>query len=350
MIDVEECARATPAHVCGRPAVQGVARATADDFRVTEELGFAPDGDGEHVLLCLRKRDVNTEWLARRLAAFAGVRPVDVGYAGLKDRRAVASQWFSVALAGKAEPDWHALESKEVEVLSAARHRRKLKRGALRGNRFEIVLRDLRGDVAGLGARLERVAREGVPNYFGEQRFGRAGDNLRHAQAWFAGEQRVSDRHRRGLYLSAARSWLFNAVLDRRVRAANWNRALPGEVLMLDGTHSIFTAEAVDAEIVRRVDEQDVHPTGPLWGRGATPACDEAADLEEEVLQPFADWRAGLERAGLTQERRALRLRVGDLQWTWPAPDVLRLDFHLARGCYATAVLRELVDYTGDVT
>ena len=187
MIEVKEFAGATPAHVCGRPTVQGVARATVDDFRVTEELGFAPDGDGEHVLLCLRKRDVNTEWLARRLAAFAGVRPVAVGYAGLKDRRAVASPWLSVSLAGQAEPDWHAAIGRrrgfERESSSA-----QAQRGALRGNRFEIVLRELRGDIAGLGARLERVAR-GRAQLLRRAAL-RPRRNNRHAQA-FMGAARV---------------------------------------------------------------------------------------------------------------------------------------------------------------
>lgn len=329
------------------PPVSGIIRQSADDFFVAEELDFDLDGSGEHVFLHLRKRETNTDWLARQIARLAGVRQMDVGYAGLKDRMAVTEQWFSVYLPGREEPDWSVLaRDYPVEVLAVTRHSRKLKRGALSGNRFRITVRDLAGDTEALQAAVSRIGREGVPNYFGEQRFGRGGNNLVQAARWFAGELQRLDRHRRGLYLSAARSFLFNQVLSRRVADGTWQQALDGEVMMLDGSNSFFPVPAVDETIQRRLAEWDIHPTGPLWGRGLNPSRGLCAQLEMEVLAPYPAWRDGLEHAGLRMERRSLRLRVEDLRAEF-LDGAVTLDFFLSAGSYATVVLRELVRYQG---
>ena len=341
-------------YVLGPPLATAILRATPDDFEVHEVLGFKPDGEGEHALILIQKRNTNTEWLARQLAKFADVKQVDIGYGGLKDRNAVTSQWFSVNLVGKSEPDWAQLNSTEMRVLCVARNRRKLKRGAHHGNRFTITLRDLHGDTPELEARLQAIRAQGVPNYFGEQRFGIAANNIKQARAMFAGEIQVGDRHQRGLYLSAARSLLFNAVLSRRVTERSWNSALPGDALMLEGTHSFFVTDAIDLTLVQRLQSGDVHPTGPLWGQGEPPVRGAARVLEHEVLSEHGLFRSGLEQAGLDQERRALRLRVDSLSWKFGPEGTLRLEFMLPSGAYATSVLRELVRYTqanpGDVT
>ncbi|HEX22617.1 MAG TPA: tRNA pseudouridine(13) synthase TruD, partial [Chromatiales bacterium] len=208
---------------------------------------------------------------------------------------------------------------------------------------FTLVLREVQGDRAALEQRLATVVEHGVPNYFGEQRFGREGSNLAAAEAMFGG-RRVKDRHRRGLYLSAARSLLFNEVLAARVRDASWGRALLGEALQLAGSRSFFVAEDIDDEITARLASGDVLPSGPLWGRGELPSVAAARAVEEAVLAPHRDFREGLEKAGLKQERRALRLPVADLRWQWlDGGQDLQLTFSLPAGCYATAVLRELV-------
>lgn len=318
-------------------------RACPEDFRVDELRDGEADGEGEHLLLHIRKRNRNTEEVARTLARCAGVRARDVSYCGLKDRVAVTTQWFSVWLPGKADPDWSPILNDDLELLSQARTRRKLQRGGLRGNQFTLVLRDVQGDRAALEKRLSAVLENGVPNYFGEQRFGRDAGNLSAALEMFAG-RRVKDRHRRGLYLSAARSFLFNEVLAARVRDSNWNKALPGEALQLAGSRSFFIAEVIDDDIIERLARSDVLPSGPLWGRGSLPSLGVALDLEESVLAGFSAYRAGLEKAGLKQERRALRLPVNDLQWQWlDDENSLQLTFSLPAGCYATSVLGELV-------
>lgn len=330
-------------YVLGAPLATATLRTTPEDFEVHEVLGFEPDGVGDHALLLIQKRNTNTEWLARNLAKFAGVKQVDVGYGGLKDRNAVTSQWFSVNLSGKTEPDWSQLESAETHVLRATRNRRKLKRGAHHGNRFVITLRDVSGEASELEARLHAIRAHGVPNYFGAQRFGIDANNIEQARAMFAGENKVNDRHQRGLYLSAARSLLFNAVLSRRVTDETWSTALPGDALMLEGTHSFFVADVIDATLMQRLNSGDVHPTGPLWGRGELASHLEVRRIECQVLTQYAEFRIGLEQAGLDQERRALRLLVQNLTWQFNSDNTVRLDFMLPSGAYATTVLRELV-------
>lgn len=327
----------------GGPAGAGRLRVEPEDFVVRELPICEPDGAGEHVWLWVRKRNANTEWVARQLARAAGATPRDVSFAGLKDRRAVTEQWFSVQLPGKADPDWAAARIDGVEILRAARHSRKLKRGALRGNAFEIRIRDVTGAREVLDARLHDIARRGMPNYFGEQRFGRDGGNLDAALAMLKGGGARTPRHLRGLYLSALRSFLFNRVLAARVADGSWECVLPGDVLQLDGRRAWFPADPEDATLEARVAVLEIHPTGPLWGRGAVAVADEALRIETGCLAPFVEIRTGLERAGLEQDRRALRVAVRELRWDWEADDVLRLSFSLPSGSYATALLRELV-------
>ena len=331
----------------GQPALSGRLRAVPEDFQVHEEISFILDGAGEHVWLWVRKCSANTDWVARRLAERADVPPVAVSYAGLKDRHAVTEQWFSVHLPGKTDPDWSANSDPDFTVLKAVRHSRKLRRGALSGNAFRITVRELDGDPAELMARLQSVAAIGVPNYFGEQRFGREAGNLEQAEAMLRGKLKVRDRHQRGLYLSVARSALFNAVLAQRAAEGTWNQPLPGEVLMLAGSHSIFAVDEVDETIRQRVAAFDLHPTGPLWGAGELRSSGPVRALEEAAAATLPAFRDGLSAAGLKQERRALRLMVRDATLEFPEPGAALLGFRLPAGAYATTVLRELIEPQG---
>jgi len=331
----------------GTPSATAVLRRTPEDFQVEEELGFEPEGEGEHLWLWIEKRGINTDQVARRLGKIAGVRQGDVSYAGLKDRHAVTRQWFSVHLP-KGDVAFAAhWGDAEWRVLRAAKARRKIRRGSLHGNRFIIALRDAQGDRRDIEARLDRIAARGVPNYFGEQRFGR--DNLQRAEAMARGELRVADRHLRGIYLSSLRSALFNAVLARRVRDDTWDRALPGEALNLDGSRSFFVADHVDESIVARLAQGDIHPTGPLWGKGEPPSHGEALALEQFVIAECpAIWKQGCAAAGMEQERRPLRLMARRLIRRWHVDDVLSLEFSLPAGCYATALIREIASCGDD--
>lgn len=310
----------------GRPLFAATLRAIPDDFQVTEIIDWPFSGEGEHDYLWIEKTGANTEWVARQLARHAEVPARDVGYAGLKDRHAVTRQWFSVPRWH--EPDWAALAVEGVRVLQSARHHKKLRRGAHTGNAFRIRLR---GPAAAthaeaLAERIEVIREQGVPNYFGEQRFGRGGANLELADAWASGKR--LPRHQRSLAISTVRSYLFNVTLDERVREGTWNRLVPGDVANLDGTGSVFAVEVVDAELERRCAAMDIHPAGVLAGENASSGPDE--------------WRSALTRARVEPGTRSLRLRVVDLDLEI-ARDAAVVAFTLGRGAFATAVLRELV-------
>ena len=319
-------------------------RSQPEDFVVEELPAFEPSGEGEHLLLTIEKRGMTTPFAAKQVATWAGVAESAIGHAGLKDRHAVTRQRLSVWLPKKTAPDIDLLQSDDLRVLGHAWHSRKLPRGALAGNRFVLVLRDVAGDRGAIDARLQAIANRGVPNYFGEQRFGRGGSNVQQAIAMFAG-RRVK-RDERSMLLSAARSELFNRVLSARVQAGNWDRALEGEVWMLEGSRSVFGPESLTDELQARLEAFDIHPSGPLWGDGELRSADAAQAVELAALEgdSASRLRAGLERAGLKQERRSLRLRPDGLAWQWMDDSALELRFALPPGCYATTVLRELGD------
>ena len=335
-----------PARAHGASVLTARIRVSAEDFFVEELPAFEASGAGEHLLLTIEKRGMNTAFAAKRIAAWAGVDESAIGQAGMKDRHAVTRQRFTVWLPKKVAPDLDALQSDDLRVLDHAWHARKLPRGALAGNRFVLVLREVEGQRDAIDARLQAIATQGVPNYFGEQRFGRGGNNVQQAVAMFAG-RRVK-REERSMLLSAARSELFNRVLAARVEAGTWNSALDGEVWMLDGSRSVFGPEALTDALQARLDGFDIHPTGPLWGEGELRSGDVAREVELAAMQGDSATRLrnGLERAGLKPERRALRLQPSELRWQWLDDAALELRFALPPGCYATTVLRELGDIT----
>ncbi|HJW45170.1 MAG TPA: tRNA pseudouridine(13) synthase TruD [Lysobacter sp.] len=328
----------------GPAVLSATTRSTPADFFVEELPGFEPSGSGEHLLLTIEKRGMNTAFAAKRIAQWARVPEMGVSYAGLKDRHAVTRQRFSVHLPKKVAPDLATLESDELSVLDHAWHSRKLPRGALAGNRFVLVLREPRGEREAIELRMRAIAEHGVPNYFGEQRFGRDGDNVANALAMFAG-RRVR-REQRTLLLSAARSELFNRVLAARVNDGSWNVGLDGEVWALDGSRSVFGPEPFNDALAQRLATFDIHPSGPLWGRGELRSRGQVAEIELHALagDEAAALREGLDAAGLAQERRALRLHPKQLVWQWLDADALQLSFELPPGTYATVVLAELGD------
>ena len=320
--------------------VSGRIRCSPEDFVVEELPSFEATGEGEHLLLTVRKRGMNTAFCAERIARWAGIDVRDVSYAGMKDRHAVTTQRFSVRLPKKTSPDVALLNDDECQVLEANWHNRKLARGALAGNRFTLVLRELQGDRETLESGLQILARQGVPNYFGEQRFGAEQANVGKALGMFEG--RRVDRAKRAIYLSAARSHLFNRVLAMRVEQGNWNAALDGEVWMLDGTKSIFGPEPLTEDIAARCSAMDIHPTGPMWGAGELRSQGDVLALESSLPQWQPELCKGLEKADLHQERRALRLLPKGLSWKFIDDNRLQLCFELPPGAYATSVLAEL--------
>jgi tRNA pseudouridine13 synthase len=329
-----------PPRALGEPLARGILRREPEDFVVEEELGFLSAGAGQHVLLKVRKRDANTQWIARELAKVCGCRPNDVGYAGLKDRRAVSIQWFSVPQSRLAPAAWPAVKGPDFEVLEAHVHSRKLPRGALAGNRFTIRVREVDVDEPRLAARMAEIGRRGVPNYFGPQRFGRGGSNL----ARIGEELRALRPQERGFVLSAARSLVFNAVLAERVREGRWDRLEAGDIANLDGRGSVFPVAMPDQTLVERCERLDIHPTGALWGRGVPATRGPVLELETRIAAEFPEAGALTAEAGMAQERRSLRVAVREQSWECePAAVVIR--FRLTRGSFATAVLREVFEF-----
>jgi len=316
-------------------------------FIVDEQLPFEVDGSGGHVWLKIQKQGINTDWLAGELSTFAGVAQVAIGYAGLKDRHAITTQWFSINLEGHTEPDWSKFETDDIKIIEQTRHGKKLKRGVLAGNHFKLRLTDLQGEHVHWQQNLQQVQQQGVPNYFAEQRFGHQLGNLYRVEHWFSTGKAPKKRNQKSIYLSAARSWLFNLVLAKRIQQENWNKALLGDVMSLAGTKaSSFIVDELSDDFNKRLDEMDIHVTGPLWGRGRVSIHSDSLALEEQVLEPWQDWQQGLEKAGLSQDRRALRLFPSDFKWQFLEGDQLELEFFLPAGCYATAVMRELAVIT----
>lgn len=293
------------------------------DFIVNELPLQQPNGEGEHLWLEIEKNGANTVFVAQRLAEAAGVSERDVGYAGLKDRYAVTRQWFSLYLPKGETPDLTLIEHPEFKVLSQSRHINKLRPGHLKGNRFRIMLRDVIGERKAIEANLQAVALHGVPNYFGTQRFGHGGGNVEQGRAMLAREIRVRDPKKKGLYLSAVRSFIFNEVLALRIHQGLWGKTLPGDVM-----------------------DESGQPTGPLWGRGRVSTTEQAQALENAVAASHADLCQGMEYAGLNQERRLLVAIPSELTWEWPQPNQLLLTFSLAAGHYATSVLAEILRTT----
>jgi tRNA pseudouridine13 synthase len=294
-----------------------------EDFQVTELPLQPPSGAGEHIWLEVEKNGANTGFVAQQLAEAAGVKEWDVGYAGLKDRYAITRQWFSIYLPKGETPDLTQLEHPEFKVLSQSRHVKKLRPGDLQGNRFRIVLRDVTGERDAIEANLKAIASHGAPNYFGAQRFGHGGGNVEQGRAMLAREIRVRNPKKKGIYLSAVRSLVFNDVLALRIQTGLWGQTLPGDVMNEAG-----------------------QPTGPLWGRGRVTTTDQAQALENAVAERHATLCAGMEYAGLDQERRALVASPTDMSWEWPQANQLVLTLSLPAGTYATTVLNEILRTT----
>ncbi|WP_417223649.1 tRNA pseudouridine(13) synthase TruD [Amphritea sp.] len=327
-------------YLYGEPASRAVIRTEPDDFRVIEDLSFEPEGSGDHVFLYIRKTGENTDWVARQLAHFCQVSPKEVGYAGKKDRHAITEQWFSVHLPGRSPLTWSLFETDTIKVLKAVKHTRKLRLGSLRGNRFQIRLRQVI-EPAALLRRAEEI-RAGVPNYFGEQRFGHHGGNLTKGALLIAGKLKERQRHKKGLYISAVRSFMFNQLVSQRIGQSVFAQPMPGDVLMINGSQSCFPFDAEDATILSRLESGDLHLTAAMWGRGRSICSADAAAWEVEQLKPWQEQLEGLERLGLNQERRSTRLMPGHLEVEQEAEDQFLLAFDLPAGSFATSVLREL--------
>lgn len=321
------------------PQQTALLKAECADFVVKEQLGYAMSGEGEFVAVKVRKTDANTLFVGEKLAQFAAVPARNMGYAGLKDRKAVTEQWFCLQMPGKPTPDFSQFRLEGVEILEVTRHNRKIRIGSLDGNHFEILLRHVSATDE-LCERLENVRKFGFPNYFTEQRFGRDGDNLTQAMRWAKGDIKVKDRKKRGFYLSAARSEIFNLVVSERLKQGLAKQVLVNDILQLSGSHSWFIADENEDlnALQQRVEQNDVLLTAPLVGE----MVQAASELENRIVQQYDEITALMKQERVKPARRPLLMRAQDFSWQFEESG-LRLKFYLPAGSYATALVRELV-------
>ncbi|WP_340614529.1 tRNA pseudouridine(13) synthase TruD [Xenorhabdus thailandensis] len=328
----------------GRPEATGIVKATPEDFIVREDLGFSPDGEGEHLMVHIRKTGCNTQFVADHLARFAKIPARSVSYAGLKDRSAVTEQWFCLHIPGKQDPDFTVFQLEGCEVLATSRQKRKLRIGALKGNDFTLVLRDI-SDRQSVEKRLQQIAQTGVPNYFGEQRFGRDGQNLVQAQRWAANEIQVKERNRRSFYLSACRSAMFNTVASKRIAQNGHQKVKNGDALQLTGRGSWFVADESELSVLQqRVVDGELQITAPLPGDKALGTQSQALDFEQQCLLDYEALWALVKRERVESSRRAILVQPLNLRWEWQNDQTVILHFSLPSGSFATSVVRELIN------
>ena len=322
------------------PKQTALLKAECADFVVKEQLGYDMSGDGEFVAVKVRKTDCNTLFVGEQLAKFAGISARNMSYAGLKDRKAVTEQWFSLQMPGQQTPDFSQFSLEGVEILDVTRHQRKIRIGSLQGNHFEILLRNAK-ETDELKVRLDFLAKNGFPNYFTEQRFGRDGNNLTQALRWANGEINVKDRNKRSFYLSAARSEIFNLIVSKRMELNLAQQILVGDVLQLNGSHSWFVVDESEdlAQLQQRLAQQDVLLTAPLIGEEEK----SAVDFENEIFAQHQALFALMRQERMKAARRPILMQPQQFQWQFE-PNGLRLQFALPAGSYATALILELVN------
>lgn len=325
------------------PKARGVIRQCNRHFKVVENLTFEPSGEGEHLFLLIEKDGCNTDWVAKQLQRIFSVKPRDIGYAGKKDRYSVSQQWFSVHLPGKEVPIPE-FDNEEFKLLKNCRHNRKLRLGSIKNNQFELIISQVSDEIE--HQHIQGIKEFGAPNYFGYQRFGHQAGNLENAQKMFCGELRVKNKNKKGLYLSAARSFLFNLIVAKRLAQQTWHLPQVGDCLMLDGTHSYFECEQLDNELSQRYARQDIHICGWLPGKQDSEARHQVLLAELDVTKQYQLLYQGISKAGVNSSRRAMRVVPRDFSLEYLSPDQVKLEFSLPSGCFATAVLRELVDFT----
>ncbi len=327
------------------PGLPGRLRTTDDDFVVDEIPAYELSGSGEHLFLHFEKRGLTTHEAVRRLCRALDVDPRGAGTAGLKDRHAVTRQWMSVPCRDDARAQALGAGVEGVRILAITRHGNKLRTGHLRGNRFALRLREVPvGREPEAAVVLARLAREGVPNYYGEQRFGREARNAADARRFIVdGERPPRDAFRRKLLVSAFQAELFNEVLAARVADGLLARAVDGDLLRKEDTGGLFTTDDhADAEA--RVAAFEVSATGPMFGARMRWPEREARAREEAVLGAAGLSEAHLERYARDGEgtRRPLRIRPTDAEAEVVAPGEVVLRFTLPKGAYATVLVREI--------
>jgi tRNA pseudouridine13 synthase len=329
-------------YLYGKPTAKAKLKAKAEHFKVSEDLGYEFTGYGEHLLIRIRKTGENTSFVANELAKACQVKPKDVSWAGLKDRHAVTEQWLSVHLPKGETPDFGPFLTQypSIEILDITRHNKKLRPGDLAGNDFEITLTDV-SDVEDVVTRIEKVAKQGVPNYFGSQRFGNQGNNLDEARRWGRDNVRTRNQNKRSLYLSSARSWIFNRIVSARLEQGVFDSLLIGDIV--EGKETIIVDDANLTSLEEALANKDIRVTAAMAGDNALPTLADALALEQPHLEQEPDLMALIRGNRMRHDRRAILLQPNNLSWS-QSGDQVTLAFSLDAGSFATSIVRELIE------
>ena len=330
-----------PLYPYGPAVANAVLKSRPSDFEVSEELGFEPAGEGEHLFLWIEKSGLSTQELIGCIARDYSLDPKLIGYSGLKDKHALTRQWLSLHLPGK-NPVCGPTEGSGYQVLKQARHTRKLRPGTHGYNAFQVRLRDVHGFSETTRQQLETIAAQGFANYFGAQRFGRRQDNVR--QALDELPRRRLKRSRRSLLISALRSYLFNRILAQRIQLGPWDLPLEGDVFMLRGTRSIFT-DRLDDALFERYRLLDISNTGSLFGVGQNLLSGEPGSIEAQVYAECEEITKCLDQQDAKLQMRPLRAVVDNFGYDFDAGDrSLLLKADLPSGCYMTTLLEHFIN------
>lgn len=331
------------AYLNGKPTATAKIKAQPEHFQVNEVLGYEFTGNGEHLMVRIRKTGENTSFVANELAKACGVKSKDVSWAGLKDRHAVTEQWLSIHLPKGDTPDFSDFLAQypSIEIVATTRHNKKLRPGELAGNQFVVTLSEV-SDVKDVLTRLESIATTGVPNYFGSQRFGNQGNNLEEARRWGKENVRTRNQNKRSMLLSAARSWIFNSIVSERIEQGLFNTVIEGD--MLETQSSLVLAQESNlAELNELLVKGLSDITAAMAGDNALPTQAKALKLEQPHLDAEPDLMALIRGNRMRHDRRAISLKAQDLTWQAEG-DCVTLRFSLDAGCFATSIVRELVN------
>jgi tRNA pseudouridine13 synthase len=323
----------------------GNIRTTPEDFQVTELNEIELSGEGEHLWLYIQKTSNNSIWVSKQLANVCQVPQKQVAFAGQKDRHAITKQWFSIQLPKISKPEKiQSALGDGIQIIKSGKHSRKIKTGQLDANAFEIIIRDIKGDKSQIEQNITSIIQDGVPNYFGSQRFGHDMGNIAKCQEWFAGNYKVKSRNLKSLLISTARSHIFNLIVAKRIEQNTWDKSISGDILQLDKSHSWFpSSDASSDELQKRLKEFDIHLSAAMWGEDLVQSQDECAQLENSIAKDFPIYQKGFEKFRLKQDRRAMRICPLEFKHLWQDANTLQLNFKLLPGAYATGIMREIL-------
>ncbi len=329
----------------GTPHQTGVIKSQADDFRVSENLGFDACGEGEHLCLQIEKTNLTTQDLIEQVAREFSVKPRDIGYSGLKDKLAVTQQWLSVHLPGQMNSA-EITSSSYYTLLQHGWHNKKIRSGSHRSNSFEVIVRGIAELSDQTQQQINDVKMSGMANYFGEQRFGAQQDNVQRAIHTFSNERRTRklSRTKRSLYISSLRSFLFNQILSRRLEQNHWHQPLQGDVYMLSGSHSLFTS-VIDDSILDRYQQQDISSAASLYGEGVSMLSGNALAIEDAVLDQYPEIVACLAGQKVKLQMRTTRVMIEGFSVSHDSDSQsLKVTATLPSGCFFTSLLKHFID------